>query len=225
MSCANLPGPPGRNVSTAFDVWARSDEYHNSFLLKRDPALDAALSASDAAGLPQIAVSAAQGKFLMLLARTIRAKRILEVGTLGGYSTIWLARALPPEGRLITCELKQEHADVARKNLAYAGFEEPRIQILVGPAVDTLRSLDTAEPFDLVFIDADKKGNLEYMREAKRLTRSEGAIVRHAVVLWGPTCSLTSHRSSTTLCVKDEFQIRQSQVTPIVKESEPSSSF
>jgi predicted O-methyltransferase YrrM len=192
MSQANLPGPPGRHVDTSFDVWARSDAYHNAFLHKPDPILDATLVASDAAGLPQIAVSAAQGKFLMLLARTMQAKRILEVGTLGGYSTIWLARALPADGQLISCELEEKHAAVARKNLAAAGFEEPRVKVIVGPAVKTLKALNAAQSFDLVFIDADKKGNLDYMHEAKRLTRSEGAIVCHTLSR-GNDCGAHAH--------------------------------
>src|SRR5262249_55506122 len=131
------------------------DAFLDSTVVGDDPALTAALQASDAAGLPQIAVSAQQGKFLCLLARAIRARRILEIGTLGGFSTIWLARGAGPHGRVVTLEYEPKHAEVARANLARAGVAD-RVEVMVGAALDTLPKL-TGDPFDLVFIDADKE--------------------------------------------------------------------
>ncbi|OCH95543.1 O-methyltransferase family 3 protein [Obba rivulosa] len=158
------------------ELWARSDQYHNSFLIPADEALEYARKNSNANGLPEIAVSTAQGKFLNLLARSIGAKRILEVGTLGGFSTIWLARALPADGELLTCELSEKHAEVARANIAHAGLAN-KVQIARGPAADTLKKLRPAQPYDFVFIDADKPNNLTYFIEAKRLVKKGGVII------------------------------------------------
>src|SRR5205085_9633449 len=132
-------------------------------LVQPDAALAAALEASDAAGLPAISVSPAHGKLLWLLARSIGAKRILEIGTLGGYSAIWLARGLAPGGHLITLEALEKHAAVARTNLARAGLADG-VEVRVGPALDSLPRLEG--PFDLSFIDADKQNNPEYFRWA-----------------------------------------------------------
>src|SRR5271163_3740604 len=145
------------------------DAFLDSTLIGDDPALSAALEASDAAGLPRIAVSAQQGKFLSLLAGAIQARRILEIGTLGGFSTIWLARGAGPEGRVVTLEYEPKHADVARANLDRAGVGD-RVQIIVGAALETLPTI-TGNPFDLVFIDADKENNVGYLEWAIRLTR------------------------------------------------------
>ncbi|MEB3051137.1 O-methyltransferase [Mycolicibacter sp. MYC123] len=145
-----------------------------------DPVLSAALEASDAAGLPAIAVSAQQGKFLNLLATATRATRILEIGTLGGYSTIWLARAAGPDGAVVTCEYEPRHAEVARANLERAGVGD-RVQVLVGPALDTLPTL-TGEPFDLVFIDADKENNVGYLNWAVQLCHPGAVIVVDNVI-------------------------------------------
>ncbi|KAI5120139.1 hypothetical protein M0805_001907 [Coniferiporia weirii] len=167
---------PQYTTFTSPEDWAKSDEYHNGFLIPEDPVIEAAVQNSVANGLPDIAVSAAQGKFLHLLARSVGAKRILEVGTLGGYSTIWLARALPDDGKLITLELSEKHAKVARENVEKAGLSS-KVEVKVGPAADTIKTLGTDdELFDLVFIDADKPGNLNYYLEAKRLTR-KGAVI------------------------------------------------
>ncbi|RDB17094.1 tRNA threonylcarbamoyladenosine dehydratase [Hypsizygus marmoreus] len=171
-------------IVTRLEDWARSDKYHNSFLIEKDSVLDAALANSNANGLPEIAVSTAQGKFLKLLASSIAAKRILEVGTLGGYSTIWLARALPDDGQLITLELSEKHAQVARDNLANAGLST-KVEVIVGKAVDSLAKLHPDPPFDLVFIDADKPSNLQYFTEAKRLVRKGGVIIVDNVVRYG----------------------------------------
>jgi predicted O-methyltransferase YrrM len=164
------------------ELWDAVDGYYSGLLVGDDEALDAALEASDAAGLPQIAVSPNQGKLLNLIARTRGARRILEVGTLGGYSTIWLARALPADGRLVTLEYEPRHAEVARANLDRAGLAD-RTQVRVGAALDTLPTVEG--PFDLVFIDADKPNNPAYFRWALRLTRPGSVIIVDNVVRGG----------------------------------------
>ncbi|KAF7328162.1 tRNA threonylcarbamoyladenosine dehydratase [Mycena venus] len=166
---------------TTPEDWTRSDQYHNSFLLAEDQILDAVLENSSANGLPDIAVSAAQGKFLSLLASSIGAKKILEVGTLGGYSTIWLARALPADGELITLEYSEKHAKVAQENIERAGLSS-KVKIMVGLGHDSLLQLHPDIPFDLVFIDADKPSNVKYFTEAKRLVRKGGVIIVDNVV-------------------------------------------
>ncbi|TCD69740.1 hypothetical protein EIP91_006507 [Steccherinum ochraceum] len=172
------------NARIVNEEWLRSDQYHNSFLVRPDDALESALKNSDANGLPAIAVSTAQGKYLHLLARSLGVRRVLEVGTLGGYSTIWLARALPDGGKLVTCELEQKHADVARANLERAGVSD-KVQIIVGPAADSLAKLQPDQPFDLAFIDADKPSNLTYFLQAKRLVKKGGVVVVDNVVRRG----------------------------------------
>ncbi|HEU4961257.1 MAG TPA: O-methyltransferase [Sphingomonas sp.] len=166
--------------------WAAVDEYLADKLLDADPALDAALAANAAGGLPAIDVSAVQGKFLHLLALATGAERILEVGTLGGYSTIWLARALGGDGRIVTLELDPHHAEVARANVDRAGVGA-KVDIRVGPAADTLAGMAAAGegPFDLVFIDADKQGNATYLRYAIDLARPGTVIVVDNVVREG----------------------------------------
>jgi predicted O-methyltransferase YrrM len=165
------------------DRWSQVDDYIIGLFVASDPALDAALSDSEAAGLPSIAVSPAQGKFLMLLARLRGAQRILEIGTLGGYSTIWLARALPSGGRLVTLEYSPVHAEVARANIARAGLADV-VEIRVGRAQDTLPALvaEGKEPFDLIFIDADKAGYPGYLDWSLRLSRPGTLIIADNVV-------------------------------------------
>ncbi|MDQ3406750.1 MAG: O-methyltransferase [Chloroflexota bacterium] len=165
------------------DRWTAVDSYINDLLVPPDSVLEAALEASEAAGLPAIQVAANQGKLLHLLARLQGARSILEVGTLGGYSTIWLARALPVDGRLVTLELDPRHAEVARSNLTRAGLAE-RVEVRVGPALETLARLadEDAGPFDLVFIDADKEGYPDYLGWALRLTRPGSLVVADNVV-------------------------------------------
>jgi predicted O-methyltransferase YrrM len=168
------------------ELWTAVDDYFDRALVPSDPALDAALAASAAAGLPRIGVAPNQGKMLQLLARLQGARRILEVGTLGGYSTIWLARALPPEGRLITLEVDPKHAEVARDNIAGAGLAA-MVDLRLGPALETLPKL-AAEgdgPFDLVFIDADKVNNPEYFAWAIELARPGTLIIVDNVVRRG----------------------------------------
>jgi len=166
--------------------WTEVDDYIAGHLLGDDPVQDATLAANAAGDLPAIDVSAAQGKMLHLFARMVGAKRILEVGTLGGYSTIWLARALPESGRLVTLELEPHHADVARANIARAGFAD-RVEVRVGRAVDTLDAMIAAgeAPFDLVFIDADKPSNVAYLNAALALSRPGTTIVVDNVIREG----------------------------------------
>ncbi len=175
------------------ETWNAVDEYFTATLVKQDAALEAALRDSEAAGLPAISVSPAQGKFLNLLARIQGARNILEIGTLGGYSTIWLARALPPGGRLISLELDPKHAEVARANLARAGFANIA-SVRVGRAVDTLDELDreSAGPFDLVFIDADKQSNPAYFAWALKLSRRGAVIVVDNMVRAGAVADAAS---------------------------------
>ncbi len=168
------------------ETWSAVDRYINQRIVPADPVLDAALAASEAAGLPPIAVSPAQGKLLQLFARMQGARRILEVGTLGGYSTIWLARALPKDGRIVTLELEAKHAEVARANFKRAGVEE-QIDVRLGRAVESLAQLiaEKAAPFDLVFIDADKASIPDYFTAALKLSRPGTAIIVDNVVRKG----------------------------------------
>lgn len=163
--------------------WTSVDDYVERLLLPRDPALEHALERSDAAGLPTIAVSPAQGHWLELLARSLRAKRVLELGTLGGYSTLWLARGLAPDGHIVTVERDAGHAEVARANFAHAGRSE-LITLRRGDALEQLHQMrDEAEaPFDLVFIDADKPRLTEYVQASLPLSRPGTVIVCDNVV-------------------------------------------
>jgi predicted O-methyltransferase YrrM len=168
------------------ETWSAVDAFFEERLIESDPALDAAIKASVAAGLPSIQVSASQGKFLQLLALAQSSTRILEIGTLGGYSALWLVRALPPDGRLVTLEVEPRHAAVARENFARAGVAK-QIDLHVGPALETLARFRTQNlvPFDLVFIDADKPNNLNYVRDALSLSRPGTLIVVDNVVRGG----------------------------------------
>lgn len=167
-------------------LWSEVDRYIAERLVPADPVLEAVLEASAAAGLPPIHVAPNQGKLLWLLARLQGARRILEVGTLGGYSTVWLARALPPGGRLITLEADPRHAEVARANLERAGLAGV-VEVRLGRALDTLPRLaaEGQGPFDLVFLDADKPSTAEYLRWALELTRPGSLIVADNVVRAG----------------------------------------
>ena len=165
------------------DVWTAVDSYFGDLLIARDEKLDTALAANQKAGLPAIDVSRLQGKFLELLVRISGARRILEIGTLGGYSTIWLARGLPEGGRIVTLEFDPHHAEVACANLEHAGVLD-RVDLRVGRAIDTLPKLEnTADsPFDLIFIDADKESYPEYLDWTLRLSRVGTVIVADNVV-------------------------------------------
>jgi predicted O-methyltransferase YrrM len=168
------------------ELWTKVDDYLSGLLVPPDPALDAALKASAAAGLPSIQVSPCQGKFLMLLARLKDARNILELGTLGGYSTIWLARALPPGGRLITLEVDARHAQTARANLIHARLDH-LVELFVGPALEILPRLaaECRGPFDLIFIDADKPNTPAYFQWALKLSRRGTVIVTDNVIRKG----------------------------------------
>ncbi len=165
------------------DLWNEVDRYFSDLLTPPDPGLDRALERSTAEGLPEIQVSPQLGKFLHLVARIQGARRILEIGTLGGYSTIWLARALPEGGKVVTLEYDPVHAELAHRNLEEAGVAE-RVEVRVGPALETLPILagEVPDPFDVVFIDADKRSNPEYLDWAIRLGRVGTVIITDNVV-------------------------------------------
>lgn len=167
-------------------IWNAVDEYFNQRLRLGDDALTAALADSTAAGLPAINVTPAQGKLLMLLARMCQARRILEVGTLGGYSAIWMGRALPDDGALITLEINPANAAVAQRNLERAGLAD-RVDVIVAPATESLNRLiaDGVQPFDLVFIDADKERSVEYFDAALALSHPGTVIIVDNVVREG----------------------------------------
>ncbi len=167
----------------ADDLWTAVDRYIADVMIPADPVLDAALEASERAGLPRIAVSPPQGKLLHILARSQGARTILEIGTLGGYSTIWLARALPPNGRLVTLEADPRHAEVARANFRQ-GHLDHVIDLRLGKALDTLPQIaaEGLGPFDLVFIDADKESIIHYFEWSLRLTKPGSTIIVDNVV-------------------------------------------
>ncbi|MFI8965009.1 O-methyltransferase [Streptomyces sp. NPDC053493] len=173
-------------MSTDQAQWTTVDRYFTDLLAPADDALEAALADSTAAGLPEIAVAPNQGKLLHLLVAAQGAKNVLEIGTLGGYSTIWMARALPADGRLITLEYSAAHADVARANLARAGLDKT-VEVRTGAALDTLPLLEQegAGPFDFVFVDADKVNNPHYVSWALKLSRPGTLIVVDNVVRGG----------------------------------------
>jgi predicted O-methyltransferase YrrM len=170
-------------MGMTYDQWRAVDDYITDLVVRPDPVLEAALADAAAAGLPPISVSAPQGRLLHLLARAQQARTVLEVGTLAGYSTIWLARALPPGGRLVTLELDPRHAEVARANVERAGLSDV-VEIRLGPAAESLATLagEGAGPFDFVFVDADKPGNADYFEWALRLGRVGTTIVVDNVV-------------------------------------------
>jgi predicted O-methyltransferase YrrM len=167
-------------------VWTEVDRYFGELLAPSDEMLDAALAANRQAGLPAIDVSPLQGKFLEFLVRISGARRLLEIGTLGGYSSLWMARALPENGRIVTLEVDPRHADVARANLANAGVGE-RVELIVGPAIESLQALKESgcAPFDFIFIDADKESYPEYLVWALKLSRTGTVIVADNVVREG----------------------------------------
>jgi len=169
------------------------DAYFAERFVENDPALDAAVAAAESAGLPDIAVSPVLGKYLYLLAKLTNARRILEIGTLGGYSTIWLARALPEDGQIFTLEYEPKHAGVARANLDRAAVG-PWVEIIVGDATESLREIADRDdpPFDMVFIDADKENYTTYLEWSIRLTRPGGLIVADNVVRGGRVLDATS---------------------------------
>ncbi|MBZ9641133.1 O-methyltransferase [Streptomyces sp. PSKA30] len=174
-------------------TWDAVDDYFRTHLSPDDEPLQAALRDSEAAELPHVNVTAPQGKLLQLLAQIQGARTILEIGTLGGYSTIWLGRALPAEGRLISLEYSAKHAEVATRNIARAGLDK-LVEVRVGPALESLPQLadENPPPFDLVFIDADKANNAHYVEWALKLTRAGSLIIVDNVVRGGRVTDATS---------------------------------
>jgi predicted O-methyltransferase YrrM len=171
------------------ELWDAVDAYIGQHLVSEDSALRAATRATVDAGLPQIAVAPNQGKLLYLLARLMKARRVLEIGTLAGYSTIWLARAVAPKGRVVTLEYDPKHAEVARGNIARAKLGKV-VDVRVGAALDSLPALQRAVPFDLVFIDADKRNIPKYFEWSLKLTRSGALIVVDNVVRKGDVINM-----------------------------------
>jgi predicted O-methyltransferase YrrM len=180
------------------DTWTEVDGYLASKLIPADQALDSAQAATAAAGMPSISVSATQGKLLQVLVSSIHARSILEIGTLGGYSTIWLARGLATGGTIVTLEKEQKHADVARANIANAGFADI-VDLRVGSALDTLPTLgaEGLGPFDFVFVDADKQNIPAYFEWALKLSRSGSMIMVDNVVRDGDVIDADSDDAST----------------------------
>ena len=175
------------------EQWTAVDRYITDLIVPSDPILDAALADAHAAGLPNIQVAHAQGKLLAIFAQMIGARSILEIGTLGGYSTIWLARTLPADGRLISLEIDPKHGEVARKNIARAGLDRI-VEIRLGRAVESLAKIaeEKLSPFDLVFIDADKPSNTEYFQWALKLTHPGSVIIVDNVVRHGQVVDASS---------------------------------
>jgi predicted O-methyltransferase YrrM len=173
----------GYCLGMAQELWTAVDRYLADNLIPSDPVLTGVLEANASAGLPAFDVAPNQGKLIHLLARMCGAKRILEIGTLGGYSTIWLARALPPDGTLVTLEFEKKHAEVAAANLKRAGLASV-VEVRIGPAVESLAQLhkERAAPFDLIFIDADKANNPAYLEWSLRLSRPGTVIVCDNVI-------------------------------------------
>ncbi|MGA7204305.1 MAG: O-methyltransferase [Specibacter sp.] len=164
--------------------WVEVETYLSETLVHGGAGMDAVVASIEAAGMPRIEVAPTAGKLLMLLARIQGARRVLEIGTLAGYSTIWLARGLPDDGHVTTCEFLPEHAAVARKNIDAAGLGA-KVDIRVGPALDTLPTLLGGEPYDFVFIDADKGNDSNYLQWALKLTRPGSVIVMDNVIWEG----------------------------------------
>lgn len=185
-------------MDTDQNTWTDVDHYLAEKLIPLDPAMDSAQAAAAAAGMPPISVSAMQGRLLQIFASSLHARAILEIGTLGGYSTIWLARGLAPGGRIVTLEKEQKHADVAQANIANAGFAKV-VDLRVGSALDTLPTLgaEGLGPFDLIFIDADKQNIPKYFEWALKLSRSGSMIVVDNVVRHGDVIDADSDDSNT----------------------------
>ena len=205
-----------RLPSMTDERWTAVDEYTTGLLQPADPVLEAAIE--DSARLPNIAVAPAQGQFLHLLAVAIKARRILEIGTLGGYSAIWMGRALPDGGRLISLEISEEHASVARGNIARAGLDS-KVEVRVAPALETLTQLkaDNEAAFDLIFIDADKRNTPEYFNRAIDLAHAGSLIVVDNVVRQGKLIDTESDDPDTAgMRVLIEQMSADERITPAV---------
>lgn len=187
------------------DIWKHVDQYFVDQLIPEDPTMNNILQANAKADLPSIDVSATQGKMLHLLVKMKAAKNILEIGTLGGYSSIWMAKALPVDGRLTTLEFNPKHAEVAAENMKSADVRD-KIEIMVGPALDSLPTLEGQEPFDFVFIDADKNNNPHYVREILKLSKSGTTILVDNVVREGKILEKDSDDPSI-VGIRDMFDL------------------
>jgi predicted O-methyltransferase YrrM len=197
------------------ELWTAVDRYLTDMFVPQDAALEAALRASVAGGLPQIQVSPPQGKLLMLLAQIQGAKNILEIGTLGGYSTIWLGRGMPRGGHLITLEADAKHADVARANIARAGLAS-LVEVILGPALDTLPQLAARGrgPFDLIFIDADKQSLPDYFAWSLKLCRPGTIIIIDNVIRDGTVINAASTDASDQGVRRmNEMMVAETRVT------------
>jgi predicted O-methyltransferase YrrM len=202
-------------------LWSDVDAYINDLFVPKDAALEAALRDSQAAGLPSINVAPNQGKFLNILAQTVRARAILEIGTLGGYSTIWLARALPAGGRLITLEADPKHAEIARANVARAGLADT-VEIRLGRALDTLPKLaaEGRGPFDFIFLDADKESYTDYLEWSLKLGRRGTLIVADNIVRKGAVVDPENHGSMVEGVRRfNEALAKESRVTATVMQT------
>ena len=198
-------------------VWTAVEDYFEGALNGDDPVLEEVLRASKAAELPDIQVSASQGKLLHLLALTLPARRILEVGTLGGFSALWLARALPSNGRLVTLEINPHHAEVAQRNFVRGGVAD-RIDLHVGPALESLARVraERPAPFDLAFIDADKPNNLGYVQAALELAREGTLIVVDNVVRHGEVIARRPDASAEGVRRMTDWIAREPRLTATV---------
>lgn len=166
---------------SSLETWKKVDDYFVDQLIPEDPVMSTILQANENANLPSIDVSAAQGKLLHLFVKMKAAKNVLEIGTLGGYSSIWMAKALPADGHLTTLEFSPKHAEVASQNMETAGVKD-KIEIIVGPAIESLPTLEGREPFDFIFIDADKNNNPHYIKEVLKLSKPGTTILVDNVV-------------------------------------------
>ena len=178
------------------EIWTKVDDYIDDIFISSDEALERALKICDESQMPPISVTASQGKFLQILARLVNANKILEIGTLGGYSTIWLARALAENGKLISLEINEKHAEIARSNIEYAGLSD-KVEIRVGSAVDILPQIATENiaPFDMIFIDADKENNPTYFKFALQMARIGSIIIIDNIVRYGDVLNPNSNLS------------------------------
>jgi len=176
-------------------IWKNVDQYFMEKLIPQDNELADVLIANKTAGLPAIDVSPAQGKFLYLLTKLKGAQNVLEIGTLGGYSAIWFAKALPEDGKVYTLEAEPSHAEIAEKNISHAGYGH-KVEVIVGSALDTLPSLQEVAPFDVIFIDADKPNNPHYLKWALALSKTDTVIIADNVVRNGEVTNQTSKDAS-----------------------------